>query len=60
MAPVAELEREDDHITTLSPAVRRAVLEYHVDPTRIRGTGKDGRIAIPQGPGPWASTGTGR
>src|SRR5437764_2519277 len=44
MAPVAELEREDDHITTLSPAVRRAVLEYHVDPTRIRGTGKDGRL----------------
>jgi 2-oxoglutarate dehydrogenase E2 component (dihydrolipoamide succinyltransferase) len=24
--------------------VRRAVLEYHVDPTRIRGTGKDGRL----------------
>jgi 2-oxoglutarate dehydrogenase E2 component (dihydrolipoamide succinyltransferase) len=35
---------DDDHITTLSPAVRRAVLEYHVDPTRIRGTGKDGRL----------------
>ncbi|HKX90893.1 MAG TPA: 2-oxoglutarate dehydrogenase complex dihydrolipoyllysine-residue succinyltransferase [Sphingomicrobium sp.] len=34
----------DDHVTTLSPAVRRAVLEYHVDPSRIRGTGKDGRI----------------
>ena len=31
-------------ITTLSPAVRRAVLEHHVDPTKIRGTGKDGRI----------------
>ena len=44
MAPVAELEREDDHITTLSPAVRRAVLEYHVDPTKIRGSGKDGRL----------------
>src|SRR5438067_2940772 len=43
-APVAELEPDDDHITTLSPAVRRAVLEYHVDPTRIRGTGKDGRL----------------
>ncbi|MEP6983177.1 MAG: 2-oxoglutarate dehydrogenase complex dihydrolipoyllysine-residue succinyltransferase [Sphingomicrobium sp.] len=44
-APVAEAEREDDdHITTLSPAVRRAVLEYHVDPTSIRGTGKDGRL----------------
>ena len=43
-APVAELEREEDQVTTLSPAVRRAVLEYHVDPTKIRGTGKDGRL----------------
>ena len=34
----------DANITTLSPAVRRAVLEHHVDPTRIRGTGKDGRL----------------
>jgi 2-oxoglutarate dehydrogenase E2 component (dihydrolipoamide succinyltransferase) len=42
-APVAEAEN-DEHITTLSPAVRRAVLEYHVDPTRIKGTGKDGRL----------------
>ena len=41
-APVAEAD--DDHVTTLSPAVRRAVLEYHVDPTKIRGTGKDGRL----------------
>ncbi len=44
-APVAEAEHdEDEHVTTLSPAVRRAVLEYHVDPTKIRGTGKDGRL----------------
>jgi 2-oxoglutarate dehydrogenase E2 component (dihydrolipoamide succinyltransferase) len=42
-APVPEAE-PDDHITTLSPAVRRAVLEYHVDPSKIRGTGKDGRL----------------
>src|SRR4051794_11714590 len=42
VAPVAPAD--DDHITTLSPAVRRAVLEYHVDPTSIRGTGKDGRL----------------
>jgi 2-oxoglutarate dehydrogenase E2 component (dihydrolipoamide succinyltransferase) len=41
-APVAE--QEDDHVTTLSPAVRRAVLEYHVDPSSIKGTGKDGRL----------------
>src|SRR5213076_2573612 len=45
-APVAEPEvtEREDQITTLSPAVRRAVLEYHVDPTKIRGTGKDGRL----------------
>jgi 2-oxoglutarate dehydrogenase E2 component (dihydrolipoamide succinyltransferase) len=44
---LTEAEREpigEDHVTTLSPAVRRAVLEYHVDPTKIRGTGKDGRL----------------
>ena len=41
-APVAAAQ--DDQVTTLSPAVRRAVLEYHVDPTSIRGTGKDGRL----------------
>src|SRR5687768_1800456 len=34
----------DDHIVTLSPAVRRAVLEHHVDPSKIKGTGKDGRL----------------
>jgi 2-oxoglutarate dehydrogenase E2 component (dihydrolipoamide succinyltransferase) len=43
-APAADAESGEDHITTLSPAVRRAVLEYHVDPTKIRGTGKDGRL----------------
>ena len=43
-APVAEGEVDEDHITTLSPAVRRAVLEYHVDPSKIHGTGKDGRL----------------
>ena len=36
--------RDDDRSRRLSPAVRRAVLEYHVDPTSIRGTGKDGRL----------------
>ena len=29
---------------TLSPAVRRAVLEHGIDPASIRGSGKDGRI----------------
>jgi len=28
----------------LSPAVRRAVLENHVDPSAIKGSGKDGRL----------------
>ena len=28
----------------LSPAVRRAVLENHIDPSAIKGSGKDGRI----------------
>ena len=26
------------------PAVRRAVLEHHLDPTKIKGTGRDGRL----------------
>jgi 2-oxoglutarate dehydrogenase E2 component (dihydrolipoamide succinyltransferase) len=43
-APVAVAEHDEEHITTLSPAVRRAVLEYHVDPSKIRGSGKDGRL----------------
>src|SRR5688572_23506867 len=34
----------EDHTTTLSPAVRRAVLEAGVDPSAIKGTGKDGRL----------------
>ncbi|MEE4289770.1 MAG: 2-oxoglutarate dehydrogenase complex dihydrolipoyllysine-residue succinyltransferase [Erythrobacter sp.] len=29
---------------TLSPAVRRAVLEHGLDPSTIKGTGKDGRL----------------
>jgi 2-oxoglutarate dehydrogenase E2 component (dihydrolipoamide succinyltransferase) len=35
---------ENDNVVTMSPAVRRAVLENHVDPSAIRGTGKDGRL----------------
>ena len=33
-----------DASLTLSPAVRRAVLEHHVDPSAIKGSGKDGRL----------------
>jgi 2-oxoglutarate dehydrogenase E2 component (dihydrolipoamide succinyltransferase) len=43
-APEATSADDDDHVMTMSPAVRRAVLELHVDPTRIKGTGKDGRL----------------
>src|SRR5215208_6068542 len=43
VAPVAEQDEHED-VMTLSPAVRRAVLEYHVDPSKIKGTGKDGRL----------------
>jgi 2-oxoglutarate dehydrogenase E2 component (dihydrolipoamide succinyltransferase) len=41
-APAAAAD--DDHIVTLSPAVRRAVLEHHLDPSKIKGTGRDGRL----------------
>ncbi len=33
-----------DASLTLSPAVRRAVLANHIDPSAIKGSGKDGRI----------------
>ena len=35
---------ETDGITTLSPAVRRLVLEHGLDPSKIKGSGKDGRL----------------
>jgi 2-oxoglutarate dehydrogenase E2 component (dihydrolipoamide succinyltransferase) len=40
-APVATTEVAD---LTLSPAVRRLVLELGIDPTKIKGSGKDGRL----------------
>ncbi len=39
-----EVEHAEHADLTLSPAVRRAVLEHHVDPSKIHGTGKDGRL----------------
>ena len=36
--------RNEEASLTLSPAVRRAVLEHHVDPSAIKGSGKDGRL----------------
>jgi len=35
---------EQDLPLTLSPAVRRLVLEHGLDPSKIKGTGKDGRL----------------
>ncbi len=45
-APVAAAPAagESTDPAVLSPAVRRAVLEYGIDPATIKGTGKDGRI----------------
>ncbi|MDQ4087550.1 MAG: 2-oxoglutarate dehydrogenase complex dihydrolipoyllysine-residue succinyltransferase [Pseudomonadota bacterium] len=38
-----EAEEEGPHLT-LSPSVRRLVLEFGLDPSKIKGTGKDGRL----------------
>ena len=35
---------EDSGAVTLSPAVRRLVLEHGLDPSRVKGTGRDGRL----------------
>jgi 2-oxoglutarate dehydrogenase E2 component (dihydrolipoamide succinyltransferase) len=45
-AAKAEPAADDDTAAsiTLSPAVRRLVLEHGVDPSKIKGTGKDGRL----------------
>ena len=43
-APAAAKEAAPADTQTLSPAVRRAVLEHGVDPSTIKGTGKDGRL----------------
>lgn len=42
-APTASDEEEGGNLT-LSPAVRRLVLEHGLDPSKIKGTGKDGRL----------------
>jgi 2-oxoglutarate dehydrogenase E2 component (dihydrolipoamide succinyltransferase) len=43
-AAPAPAEEGGDGVTTLSPAVRRLVLEHGLDPSKIKGTGKDGRL----------------
>ncbi|MGE8135012.1 2-oxoglutarate dehydrogenase complex dihydrolipoyllysine-residue succinyltransferase [Novosphingobium subterraneum] len=42
-APIAAAAPSGD-AAALSPAVRRAVLEYGIDPSTVKGTGKDGRL----------------
>jgi 2-oxoglutarate dehydrogenase E2 component (dihydrolipoamide succinyltransferase) len=41
-APGPSRRRRDAAV--LSPAVRRAVLEHGIDPSSVKGTGKDGRL----------------
>ena len=48
-APAGALEpptapRSSGHEARLSPSVRRALLQHNIDPSRIHGTGRDGRI----------------
>jgi 2-oxoglutarate dehydrogenase E2 component (dihydrolipoamide succinyltransferase) len=48
-APAASEDKTPDAAAsdasqTLSPAVRRAVLEHGIDPSTVKGTGKDGRL----------------
>ena len=43
-APAPAAEDASGGAAVLSPAVRRAVLEYGIDPATIKGSGKDGRI----------------
>ncbi|RDV02486.1 2-oxoglutarate dehydrogenase complex dihydrolipoyllysine-residue succinyltransferase [Sphingorhabdus pulchriflava] len=43
-APVVETSPAATADLTLSPAVRRLVLELGIDPTKVKGSGKDGRL----------------
>ncbi|WP_374295478.1 2-oxoglutarate dehydrogenase complex dihydrolipoyllysine-residue succinyltransferase [Sphingomonas sp.] len=43
-APAAAEAPSGDSPAALSPSVRRAILEHGLDPSTIKGTGKDGRI----------------
>jgi 2-oxoglutarate dehydrogenase E2 component (dihydrolipoamide succinyltransferase) len=43
-APAAEDDSGEPGNITLSPAVRRLVLEHGLDPSKIKGSGKDGRL----------------
>lgn len=43
-APAPAAAAPSGDAAALSPAVRRAVLEYGIDPSTVKGTGKDGRL----------------
>ncbi len=43
-APAVAAAAEGGDAVALSPAVRRAILEYGIDPSTVKGTGKDGRL----------------
>jgi len=43
-APAPAADAGEAASVTLSPAVRRLVLEHGLDPSRIKGTGRDGRL----------------
>ena len=43
-APAAAAPADSGDAVALSPAVRRAILEYGIDPASVKGTGKDGRL----------------
>ncbi|KTT72652.1 2-oxoglutarate dehydrogenase complex dihydrolipoyllysine-residue succinyltransferase [Sphingomonas endophytica] len=43
-APAAPAPAASGDAAALSPSVRRAVLEHGVDPSTVKGTGKDGRL----------------
>ncbi len=42
-SPTASAAPASDAVV-LSPSARRAVLEHHIDPATVKGTGKDGRL----------------
>lgn len=42
--PAANGSQKVDPVATMSPAVRRAVNEFNVDPAQVKGTGKAGRL----------------
>jgi len=44
VAPAPAAAAPTAETATLSPAVRRAVLEHGIDPASVKGSGKDGRI----------------